>query len=458
MTRPNYEELRQASIAILGFGREGQSTYRLIRQVNPQGRIGIFDGRRESYERHSEAVSDPKAEFVPFDPVHAEQLAAFDCIVKSPGIPPRLIPDFLKETDKITSQAALFLKWFGTQTIGITGTKGKSTTTSLLYHVLRQSDKKVLLGGNIGIPLFDLIPQIETETWVVAELSCHQLHQIKFSPHMAILLNLFEEHLDYYSSKEAYFRSKLNIYRHQTAGSCLFFNQDDPILATYLDRYPPPAETQSISIANPQANFFSDGEWIYHQGDLFSRHQLETQLAGKINLYNILPSIGVAHRLGMDPALILAGIKTFTPLAHRLEFVREVNEVEYYNDSISTIPASTIGAIKALGKVGSLILGGMDRGIDYSEIVAFLPEAEIGAIAFFDKAGQRILAELRTAVPAVEQQINCLQTDSFEEAVAFCARHTPPGQICLLSPAAPSYGKFKNFEERGQRFKEIVGP
>jgi len=440
-------------IAILGYGKESQSSIRLIRSFFPRLSIDIWDeGAKPETVRNLDEFTHFHAE-VKFKKVDFRH---FDLVLTSPGIPPRKLPAHLIKGKNLYGQSELFLRWFGTQTIGITGTKGKSTTTSLIYHILKNAGRKVLLGGNIGVPLFDLIAKIEEDTIVVAELSCHQLNGIKVSPHIAVLLNLYEEHLDYYKSTENYYRSKLPIYINQYENDILIYNADDKTIKLFLDESDVPHHKVSYAIRKKNADLFIQEGKVLTELVRGNPFEPKTKLLGAFNQYNILPSIAVAAHLKISKKEILDGLKSYAPLAHRLQYLGVVNGVKYVNDSISTIPQATIAAVKALDGVGSLILGGFDRKIDYQVLEDFLPKSRIPVIVFFDQVGIRVYDALVKKNPKYISRVKSLVTKDFLEAIQFCLNHTPDKMYCLLSPAASSYGIFKNFEERGNQFRKLI--
>jgi len=444
------DSLSSKKIAIIGFGLEGKSSYKFIRSIDKKSPVSIYDNAdlEESFfnkDDHVSLFAKSKLKKVSFD--------SYDLILKSPGVPFSKI--LKKYHNKIVGQASLFLKWYGDQTIGVTGTKGKSTCSSLCFHLLKEGGMNALLGGNIGVPLFDLIPKMKKDTWVVAELSCHQLFNIDKSPHISILLNLFEEHLDYYKSVDEYFRSKVNIFKHQTEDDVLIYNFDDSEIKKYLDEVGH-ARLTSYSMRNAKADFRIVKDKLSSKLLKGKDKAIASKLLGKINYYNIMPAIAVANEVGLSKTKIFEALKSFKPLAHRLEDLGIVDGVKFVNDSISTIPQSCIAAVKAIGKVGTLILGGQDRGIDYDPLIQFLVKKKINNLVFFDKSGLRMYESLLAAEPQLETTRNVFVTDDFKKVIKFCLFHTKSGQVCLLSPASPSYGKFNNFIDRGNKFKSLI--
>jgi UDP-N-acetylmuramoylalanine--D-glutamate ligase len=406
--------LKPHKIAILGYGREGQSTHKLIKELLPEKEILIADDK------------SPLANCTLQDSC----LKNCTLYIKTPGISMKKLKGIDRE--KITSQTDIFLQLYSNQTIGITGTKGKSTTSNLVYKILLDQGFDVLLAGNIGVPLLDIISNIKENTIIVAELSAHQLQFIHTSPKVSILLNLFEEHLDHFDSYEQYKESKYNIATKQTKQGVFIFNKDSKEIKALLEKTPLQSRQKPFSKqeATIEANY----------------------LKGEHNQMNILSAILASQEFGAKKEEAETTAKNFQPLAHRLEYVGEKNGVTYYNDSISTIPQATIEALKALKKVQTLILGGMDRGIDYSPLVEQIGEFEVKNIAFVGQAGKRIYKEMKEKA----NNYNCLLSDDYKEIVSWCKANTQKEKICLLSPAASSYDMFTNFEHRGEVFKQLI--
>lgn len=406
--------LKPHKIAILGYGREGQSTHKLIKELLPKKEVLIADDK------------SPLANCTLQD----ECLKSCTLYIKTPGISMKKLQGLDRE--KITSQTDIFLQLYSNQTIGITGTKGKSTTSNLVYKILLDQGFDVLLAGNIGVPLLDIISNIKENTIIVAELSAHQLQFIHTSPKVSILLNLFEEHLDHFDSYEQYKESKYNIATKQTKQGVFIFNKDSKEIKALLEKTPLQSRQKPFSKeeATIEANY----------------------LKGEHNQMNILSAILASQVFGAKKEEAETTAKNFQPLAHRLEYVGEKNGVVYYNDSISTIPQATIEALKALKKVQTLILGGMDRGIDYSPLVEQIGEFEVKNIAFVGQAGRRMHKEMKEKA----NNYNCLLSDDYKEIVSWCKANTQKEKICLLSPAASSYDMFTNFEHRGEVFKQLI--
>ena len=341
--------LSSRRILIAGYGREGKSAERLINRLLPDADYIIADGNEE---------------------IATEAAKGYDLVIKSPGVPMRVMGG--AECSSLTD---LFLQVYGDQVIGITGTKGKSTTASLIHHLLPGS----ILAGNIGIPLFDILDELGEDSVVVAELSCHQLENIHRAPHISVLLNLFQEHLDHYENYLGYKMAKMQIGLKQRRGDHFFYCTDNEELRGLVDS----CRLKIESEMHP----YSIHELTAEERTLVDACPLE----GEHNRSNALVACRVAALAAgvVEPERLAS----FQGLRHRMEKVGCYNGITWYDDSISTIPAAAIAAVKALGRVDTLILGGFDRGIDYSPLVDFLKENPIKNIVFVGAAGRRIYQE-----------------------------------------------------------------
>ena len=404
--------LKDKKIAILGFGIEGKSSFRFIRKLLPDKHLAIHD--KEIFD-----INDSNTTVI-FGDNYLQNLNDYDIILKTPGISFTNINYYI-EPEKISSQTALFLQYYGKQTIGITGTKGKSTTASLIYHILKNNHKKTILAGNIGVPFFDIIENMEDETLVIAELSAHQLEFVRHSPHIAVLLNLYQEHLDHFNSFSSYVQAKLNITKYQNDHDILLYNQDD--------------------------------EWITK---LLSQHNFTREFFSFSNQNKYHAAITTCKLLNISDAAIETALTTFIPLEHRQEFVGEKHGIRFYNDSIATVPEATIYALQTLNEVNTLLLGGFDRGIDYAVLYDYLDKNPVENIVFMGPAGKRMKTEWESRDVARNVSATYIVEDDMQKIIRFAIMNTQKGKICLLSPAAASYDQYTNFEERGKLFKQCV--
>ena len=417
------DKIKNRQLLILGLGKEGQSTYRLLRKVFPEKMLGVADGN----PKVKELLLDDSLIRFHLGKDYLQSIKKYDLIFKSPGISLKDVK--CSNREKITSQADIFMQYYGKQTIGVTGTKGKSTTSSLIAHILKKNGRDVILLGNIGIPAFDKLAEIKKNTIVVFELSAHQLEYIHHSPRVAILLNIFPEHLDHFKSYEAYRMAKLNIVAFQQAESLL-------ITTRVLSR--------DVLEGKPKIEFFEKGN---------NPNPDKVQLKGVHNLNNVKAAVLAVSPFGINEADALNAASSFKPLPHRMEYVGQFGGIHFYNDSISTIPESAMAAVKAIGDINTIILGGFDRGLDYSELLAFLEESNIKNILFTGPAGRKMF-NLFSKIKHSNKQLFLI--DGLEEAFDIIKTYTEKDGICLLSPAAASYDRFHNFEHRGDVFKLLA--
>lgn len=384
-------------ILIWGYGREGQSTkHFLTRCANPEN-VEVFEGKREEIDEDK-----------------------YDIIIKSPGI---VMHEY---NPKYTSQTEIFLEAHRDKVIGITGTKGKSTTSSMMYHVLSRClpDKKIILLGNIGEPCLDYYDEIDDDTIVVFEMSCHQLMHTKVSPHIAVFLNLYEEHLDYYGTYERYFEAKKHVTLFQNEDDFFFVGDEVPQFAT---------KAKKTVITWGQTPEF------------------ELKVLGEHNNYNAYFVYMIATGIfGIDPEAVKSSLATFNGLLHRLSYLGEIDGIDYYDDSISTIPNAAIKALESVKNAKTILIGGMDRGINYDILIDYINEHHEFNYIFSYDSGKRIF-------DSVKKSDNCFYVSDLEEAVFLAKEITGQGEAVLLSPASASYGYFKNFEQRGEMFKEYAG-
>jgi UDP-N-acetylmuramoylalanine--D-glutamate ligase len=436
--------LEKKSIVILGFGTEGQATYEFLRKRWPAKPLSIAD-RRSIAEFPGDLArrlqSDP-ALSLNLGARYLDAIDPYSCevIVKTPGIPASM--DAIVRARKggciLTSHSQIFLSNYPRKNvIGVTGTKGKSTTASLIYHILKTAGIATELVGNIGQPPLARMDEAAAGTYFVHEFSSHQLAEIETSPHIAVLLNIVPEHLDYYATFDEYVSAKENITRFQTGDDVLIFNADYPIPTAIAGRSK--AKLRPFSLKNP-----IDGIEVG-----------EIPLPGIFNLQNVMAAIDAASVCGVREDDIKTAVLSFQALPHRLEPAGTYKGITFYDDSIATVPAATLAALEALGSsVQTLLLGGHERNLDYTELAAQLPE-NIKTVILFPSTGTRIwqAIELHSKNPALPA---AFFVRDMEQAIKIAYERTEPGRICLLSPASPSFGVFKDYRERGDFFKTFV--
>lgn len=441
----NLKTLQNKRILILGFGREGIDNFKFLRKLFPNKILGVGDRlkfRRLKSEVKNLLKKDKKIK-LHLGQNYLKAIKNYDLIIKTPGIPPKIIKPFLKKRQKITSQTEIFFENCPGRIIGITGTKGKSTTASLIYAILKTGGTKAHLIGNIGKPALSFLSSATKKDIYVYELSSHQLFNLKKSPQVAIFLNLYREHLDYYNSFNEYLKAKQNICRYQETENFFIYNPENAYIrktAKITKAKKIPIETKNI-------------KKIIKIKDI--------PLIGKFNLQNLAAAIEVGKILGISDKDIKKAIREFKNLPHRLELVGEFKKIKFYNDSLATIPEATIEAINALGKsLQTIILGGFDRRQDFKNLAKGILKSNIETIILFPTTGKRIWKEafqLRREMFSSDCELpEHFFINNMKEAVELAFEFTRPGKICLLSPAAASFNLFRNYQERGNLFKKYV--
>lgn len=449
------EFFKGQKIVIVGFGREGVSSYKFIRKHYPKMHLTIAD---RSPLIHVDDFKEDKHLTIIAGEQYDQDLNKYDLILKSPGVNFNNINYFIPK-EKFISQAELFLMAYGENVIGVTGTKGKSTTASLIYHILSNTVGDTVLAGNIGIPFFDIIERITDDTTIVAELSAHQLEYTDFSPHIAILLNLYQEHLDHFNTFNNYQLAKLNITENQKEDDIFIYNFDDRYIPGLIESHKLERRFIPFSSQSTLKNgaFCTKTDIILVKN---SEQYCQIPIANRQNIpgihnnNNIMAAVLACKAKNIDDVSIIKNIATFKGLEHRLELVGTFHDITFYNDSISTIPEATIAALKTIKRVDTLIVGGFDRGIEYKSLIEYLSENPVRNIAFVGKVGERILQEWQEAGCPLPE--NHTVENDYARIVDFAFAHTKPGCSCLLSPAAASYDQFKDFTVRGRTFKELV--
>lgn len=448
--------LENKKILILGFGKEGESSYLFLRKHFPEKKLEIVDKNMNLLTDKPYLLEDINVEVV-LGKDYFRDIDYFDIVLKTPGISLKDF-DISKFENKITSQLELLLEFVPCYTIGITGTKGKSTTSSLIYQMIKDQGKDVMLLGNIGEPIFNDIDDMKKDTILVLELSSHALEFVKKSPNIAILLDIYEEHLDHYSSMEKYIEAKFNVAKFQSKNDIFIYNASNKYMQEFNFNYKKSDYaiieendelSKTLNLKSDNYVLINENRIYFNKTTLFDS-KLNMQLKGKHNENNVLFVLTVAKILNLNMEKAKNTIENFKNLEHRMEFVAEINNVKYYNDSIATIPEATINAVDALKNVNTLLVGGKDRGVELDSLYEYLKKSNIENIICLPKTGEYVYNSLK------DTNKKCYLVKDMPEAVKLAKEVTKPNTICLLSPAASSYGYFKNFEERGKIYKECV--
>jgi UDP-N-acetylmuramoylalanine--D-glutamate ligase len=427
-------------VAIVGFGVEGQSA--LPYWQGKGADVTVCD--------QNEHIEVPAGVKIQLGPNYLDNLGRFDVIVRTVGMHPNVI---LKQNpgvqDKITTNLDEFLKVCPTKNIiGVTGTKGKGTTSTLILNMLEAAGKHAFLGGNYGIPAFTFLPQLTEDSWVVLELSSYMLYDIKHSPHIGVCLMVQPEHLDWHGDTDDYFRAKSNLFAHQTEQDIAIYFADN------LDSHKIASNSPGRKItyyAEPGA-YVKDGNIMIDETVLCRTDELK--LLGKHNWQNVCAAVTAFWQVAQVPDAIREVLTTFTGLPHRLEFVREVDGVRYYNDSFGSDPYATMAAIDAIPGHKVVIVGGYERMIPLENFAEHVKNVhDVRSLLLIGQSAARV-AEALQKIDFNNFRISTAKT--MKEVVAEARELTQKGDALVLSPGFASFDMFKNFEDRGLQFKQVV--
>jgi len=419
-------------VAILWYGREGQSTLRFLKKLNiPDSSITILDEKEIKIEHFLWDVFTGKKVF--------SLLGEYDLIFKTPGIS-SFIPAIREHADRITSQTKFFYENYGGKIISITQTKGKSTTASLTYELLKNAGYNVLLAGNIGTPILEDIDFTRPYDFVVYELSSYMLHDLGDShkSHISILGNIYSDHLDWHENFENYQNAKKNILK----------NTENILLGMPAIEYVDTKKYENIGIfGGGKKSDISHDETHFYVGD--KKLTCSPTLLWKHNWDNMCGVLWIAEILGISEEIFQKTVENFIPLAHRMQNVGTFHGITFIDDAISTTPESTIAALETFRNVETIFLGGTDRGYDFSELCEKIDHSYVKNIVFFPENGKKIQKKLT-------KKYHILETDDMKKAVEFAYKNTKSEKICLLSTASPSYSVWKNFEAKWNLFQKYV--
>jgi len=490
-------------VIILGLGREGWSSTQFITQNFPDHQLILIDDKpiaslqqkwQELLENNSHIRFFSSAEWLSYVSNDVTNFATADktVVVKTPGISlqhpfftwvksvklpiitnTQLFFELVSQYNEKHTVATFIsdqVQLPALTIIGVTGTKGKSTTSAAIYHLLHTQHMTALLGGNIGEAPLNIWLQIveiqEThintsveQIYVVLELSAHQLSELDLSPHISIVQNVTPEHLDYYADFEEYWQAKQHICQYQKSTDIVIFNPTYALPKTIASS----GKAQQITFSQLQPtlepiieNHFSfDKQAIYLNGEVFMALS-QVKVPGVHNLENLIPAAIIGSLLNVPPAEIQNTLQTFTGLPHRLEFVAEYSGITFFNDSLSTTPVATIAALDTFTTQSIiLIAGGYERNLDYTELAHKIIAKQLKYVILFPTTGSRI-AEALTAVNSGNQLPALHFVTTMDEALSIIKEVAQPGNIVLLSPASPSFGIFKDYADRGDQFKQAA--
>lgn len=397
--------------AILGFGREGKAVFKFLRKQEHGIKIAILDKK--------------------FDKGYLKNLKQFNVVYRSPGVPYNFkeIQEAIKAGVRFSSATDLFFKNAEGLIIGITGTKGKGTTSTLIYKILKAAGKDVYLAGNIGKPAINILPKLKKNSMTVLELSSFQLQNLKHSPHIAIVLDIFPDHMDAHKDFKEYFESKSSITRYQTKKDKVFYIASNKYARTIAVK----SKGKKIAINVKTFKIFKPKNM---------------KICGEHNFKNAAMAAVVTLYIGINKKKILKTIRNYRGLPHRLELIRTIKGIKIYNDSASTNPMTTVAAIKSFKENNVLIMGGKDKGLDYKPVTEALKNSFTKLVVLFGKNKKKIARAIKGN--------KIIFAKDLRAALKSALKNSRAGETVIFSPGAASFDMFVDYKDRGKKFNEIV--
>lgn len=440
-------------ILIFGLGKEGISA---ANYLGKQNQVYIYDDEKEAeFEKNTFKKLELKPKIY-FSILPKKE--RFDLVVRSPGVRPDhpLIKRLIKEGSQLTSPTNIFFDFCPCPIIGVTGTKGKGTTSTLIYEMLKSQFASVFVAGNIGIPALDILSQLNKNSLVILELSSFQLIDLKFSPHIAVILMITEEHLDWHLDASDYREAKKSIVKFQKESDFAVINKD--YAHSFKFAKATAGETFFVSVkTKTNGAYLLKGEIVCAivQKEIVCK-STKVLLPGAHNLENVLAAVTVAKLEGISVQNIKNVLTTFKGLEHRLELVRVVRGVKYYNDSYSTTPETAIAAVNAFPKIPKiLILGGSSKKSNFSALArVIINDKSVKTLILIGEEAIKIKTAVNSAGHFNGEIIENLET--MKEIVTLAGKSAKSGDVVILSPACASFDMFKNYQDRGDQFKKAV--
>ena len=449
--------LNNRKVAVIGLG---VSNLPLLEYLHDKkAKVTVFDQRTidEIPKETMDKITEYSFEFS-LGQFYLDKLKGFELIFRSPSCLPTVLE--LVEAEQngaiVTTEVELVLKMTPSKVIGITGSDGKTTTTTLIHEILKHAGYKCFLGGNIGTPLFTQIEKMRPEDIVVLELSSFQLMGMEISPDISVITNISPNHLNIHKDYDEYIEAKKNIFKFQNKDGILIINHDNEITN--------PLNTE----ANGKVIYFSsktklddgfivDGDIIKESEAGIRKHILnvkDIKLRGVHNFENICTALAATKTL-VDTDIASEAIKEFQGVEHRLELIREIDGVKWYNDSVSSSPTRTIAGLNSYSEEIVLIAGGYDKNLDYTPIAKPIVE-KVKTLILLGQTSGKIYEAVKAELEKQNKNLNIYMCDSLEETVKKAQKYAKRGQIVLFSPASASFDMFKNFADRGEKFKNLV--
>ncbi len=404
---------KNPKIAILGFGREGKAVFKYLKTVNPKLEISILDKK--------------------LDKNYLKNLNNFDTVYRSPGVPYNFpeIQKAIKAGVNFSSSTDLFFRSAKGKIIGVTGTKGKGTTSTLIYKILKNYHKDVRLVGNIGKPSVDFLPSLKKNSWTVFELSSFQLQDLKVSPNYAVILDIFPDHMDSHKNFREYLDAKSQIARHQKKTDSLFYFTDSKTGKYVASK----SKAKKILVLTDNFKLFKSSD---------------VKIPGEHNFKNVVMASAVALTLGIPKSIIIKTAKKYTGIIYRLQLVGEYRGIKIYNDSASTNPQTTIAAIKAFKESKIVIMGGKDKNLDYAPVAGILKKSNTKLVILFGENKSKINKSIKASGVKIKA------VPDLKSALRIAIKDSLKNDVILFSPGAASFDMFKDYKDRGKTFNKLV--
>lgn len=443
-------DLSGKKVLVVGLARSGMAAIRVLKKLGAE--VTLSESKKKDDIKEIGFLNENNVEIVGQDMAVFER--DFDFVVKNPGVPYRspMIQKLQERNIPVITEIELAYQVAKPQHyIAITGTNGKTTTSTLTYEILRRAfPGKAHLCGNIGIPLCEIVMENglmeEGGHYIALEISNFQLVNIdKFRPEVATIINLTPDHIDFMGSLDNYYKSKTEVYRNMAGNDVFLLNADDPVVKEYTDRYPVKCAKESFSTDSQSADCIAKDGYLEIKGEKIIPLNA-IKIVGKHNLQNVMIAVSAAKAIGISNDVILEAVSSFKGVEHRIEFVREIDGVKYYNDSKGTNTDATITALKAFDRGVILLVGGFEKGLPMDEMKKHL--GCVKKVIGFGACGARLVHDLVGEDGIV--------VTTLDEAVAEANKIAESGDTVLLSPTTSSFDQYTCFEERGDHFKKII--
>ncbi|MEQ9618190.1 MAG: UDP-N-acetylmuramoyl-L-alanine--D-glutamate ligase [Deltaproteobacteria bacterium] len=438
-------ELNGRKVLVVGVGKTGIATVKFL--LKKGAKVSVSDNSPiEKIREQAEMLGSRGVRLEAGRHIRETFLSA-ETIVLSPGVSFNIPPvrDALEEGIEVISEVELASRFIDKPVIAVTGSNGKTTTSTLISHILEKNGKKVFLGANIGTPLIEIARDYERYDILVLELSSFQLQGIKtFRPDVAVILNISPNHLDHHATFDEYVESKMKIFSNQSVSDWCIYKADDEVINKYLPRI----KSRKIPFGDSRdENGISyDGCSINYGSESYDMRGVK--LIGYHNIENIMAAIAATRVFGCDPEVLREAVIEFSPLAHRNEFLGVIRGAQFYNDSKSTSPGATLRALESLPAPIILIAGGKDKGVSFDPLRDVIMK-KVKCMVLMGESRFRMQKELGSAV-------NTVLADTLDDAVDKTLENLDPGDTVLFSPACSSFDMFQSYQDRGRRYKEIV--